>query len=166
MIKTALIAVWACAVMFGASFEIGAFLKSRPQPAPVTDPAAFETRKTKEINVPMIRDGAVKGFVVLQLSYVVDLVEAKKLLVQPDAFVVDEAFRYIFDDDKIDFTHLDKIELEKMLRGLTYRVNTRTKSQVITDMGVLECNFLLNGEADLKEAKPEIKPTPQPAAPL
>ena len=38
-----------------------------------------ETRKTKEINMPIIRDGAVKGYVVTQLSYVVDVAVAKKL---------------------------------------------------------------------------------------
>ncbi len=146
MIKSALIAIWACAVMFGASIEIGAYLKTRAQTTPSAEAAASETRKTKEINVPIIRDGGVKGFVVLQLSYVVDLVEAKKLPVEPDPFVIDEAFRYIFDDDKIDFSHLDKIELDKMLRVLTFRVNTRTKSQVVTDMGIIECNFLVNSE--------------------
>ena len=30
------------------------------------------------------------------------------------------------------------------------RVNTRMKANVITDMGVLECNFLLNAEAKPK----------------
>ena len=161
MIKSALIAIWACAVMFGASVEVGAFLKTWAQATPAADSASSETRKTKEINVPIIRDGGVKGFVVLQLSYVVDLVEAKKLPVEPDPFVIDEAFRYIFDDDKIDFTHLDKIELDKMLRALTFRVNTRTKSQVITDMGVLECNFLLNAEAKV-ESKPKPEAPPKP----
>ena len=161
MIKSALIAIWACAVMFGASVEVGAFLKTRAQATPAADSASSETRKTKEINVPIIRDGGVKGFVVLQLSYVVDLVEAKKLPVEPDPFVVDEAFRYIFDDDKIDFTHLDKIELDKMLSALIFRVNTRTKSQVITDMGVIECNFLLNSEAK-NEGKPKPDAAPAP----
>ena len=160
MIKSALIAIWACAIMFGASLEVGALLKSRAQTTPTVDATAFQTRKTKEINIPIIREGSVKGFVVLELSYVVDLAEAKKLPVEPDPFVIDEAFRYIFDDDKIDFQHLDKIELDKMLRALTFRVNTRTKSQVITDMGVLECNFLLNAEAKV-ESKLESKPKPE-----
>jgi hypothetical protein len=159
MIKSALIAIWACAVMFGATIEVDAYLKSRARATPTAEAAASETRKTKEINVPIIRDGGVKGFVVLQLTYVVDLREAKKLPVEPDPFVVDEAFRYIFDDDKIDFTHLDKIELDKMLRALIFRVNTRTKSQVISDMGILECNFLLNAESD---GRP--KPKPEAAA--
>jgi len=148
-------------VMFGASVEVDAYLKSRARATPAEEAAASETRKTKEINVPIIRDGGVKGFVVLQLSYVVDLREAKKLPVEPDPFVVDEAFRYIFDDDKIDFTHLDKIELDKMIRALIFRVNTRTKSQVISDMGVLECNFLLNAEAKLDgKSRPDIPSRP------
>ncbi len=104
-------------------------------------------RKTKEINIPVLRDGAVRGYVVLQLSYVVDLAVAKKLPVEPDPFIVDEAFRYIFDDDKIDFTRLERIELDKMLATLIERVNARTRSRVIQDMGVVECNFLLNAEA-------------------
>jgi len=161
MIKSALIAIWACAVVLVASLQVGAFLRSRAQATTeAAVAAASETRKTREINVPILRDGSVKGYVVLQLSYVVDLAEAKKLPVEPDPYVIDEAFRYIFDDDKIDFTHLDKIELDKMLRALTFRVNTRTKSQVITDMGVIECNFLLNAEANV-ESKVESKPKPE-----
>ncbi len=80
----------------------------------------------------------------------------RRLPVPPDAFVIDEAFRYIFDDEKIDFAHLDKIEVDKLTRILTFKVNTRMKAQVITDMGVQECNFLLNAEA---------KAETQPAAP-
>jgi hypothetical protein len=151
MIKSLGIAVWACAAMFGASYGANIFLKSRSAPPTVAQQAAgSETRKTKELNVPILRDGAVKGYVALQLSYVVDLAVAKTLPVQPDAFVIDESFRYIFDDDKIDFNHLDKIEIEKLAREITYKVNTRMKAQVITEMGVLECNFLLNAESKIE----------------
>ena len=85
-----------------------------------------------------------------QFSYVVDVGIANKLTTQPDPFVVDEAFRYIYDDDKIDFAHLDRIELDKMTRTLIVRINQRLKSDVITEMGVLECNFLLNAEGKPK----------------
>lgn len=150
MIKTLFIGVWACLITLAASYATTQYLHSRAdRPAPA-EAAASETRKTKEINIPIIRDGGVKGYVVTQLSYIVDVAVAKKLPVEPDAFVVDEAFRYIFDDDKIDFAHLDKLELDKMTRALTLRVNNRMKADVITDMGVLECNFLLNAEAKPK----------------
>ena len=150
MIKSLFIAVWACIVMIGASYGLTNYMKSRANaPSPV-ETTASETRKTKEINVPIIRDGGVKGYVVMQLSYIVDLAVAKKLPVEPDPFVVDEAFRYVFDDQQIDFAHLDKIELDKMIRAVTLRVNQRVKNDVITDMGVVECNFMLNAEAKPK----------------
>ena len=150
MIKSLFIAVWACIVMIGASYGLTNYMKSRANaPSPV-ETTASETRKTKEINVPIIRDGGVKGYVVMQLSYIVDLAVAKKLPVEPDPFVVDEAFRYVFDDQQIDFAHIDKIELDKMIRAVTLRVNQRVKNDVITDMGVVECNFMLNAEAKPK----------------
>ena len=149
MIKSLAIALLACAVMFGANYGVGQYLKAKSATPPSAESSAgSETRKTKELNIPILRAGAIKGYVVLQLNYVVDLTVAKTAPVPPDAFVVDEAFRYIFDDDKIDFAHLDQIEIEKLTRALTYKVNTRVRAQVITEMAVQECNFLLNAEVN------------------
>ena len=150
MIKSLFIAVWACIVMIGASYGLTNYMKSRANaPSPV-ETTASETRKTKEINVPIIRDGGVKGYVVVQLNYVVDLEAAKSLPAPPEAFVIDETFQYIYGDEKIDFAHLDKLDLGKMIRAVTLRVNQRVKNDVITDMGVVECNFMLNAEAKPK----------------
>jgi len=60
--------------------------------------------------------------------------------------VIDETFQYIYGDEKIDFAHLDKLDLGKMTEQLIQRVNTRLRANVITDMGVIECNFLVNSE--------------------
>ena len=150
MIKTLFIGVWVCVVMLGASFGLTSYLQSRAKSATPAAMVVSDTRKTKEINIPIIRDGAVKGYVVAEFSYVVDVGIANKLVTQPDPFVVDEAFRYIYDDDKIDFAHLDRIELEKMTRTLIVRINQRLKVDVITEMGVVECNFLVNAEGKPK----------------
>ena len=150
MIKTLFVAVWACLITLAASYGVNVYLQKRADnPAPAVAVVA-ESRKTKEINIPIVRDGGVKGYVVMELSYVVDVGVAQKLPVQPDPFVIDEAFKYIYDDDKIDFAHLDKLELEKMTRILVVRLNQRLKAEVITEMGVLECNFLLNAETKPK----------------
>lgn len=157
MIKSLGVALWACFVMFGASYGVGAWMKTRGAPAAaIEQTAGSESRKTKELNVPIIRDGAIKGYVVLQLNFVVDLAVAKALATPPDAFVVDEAFRYIFDDDRIDFAHLDKIEIEKLTRALTFKVNARLKAPVITEMAVQECNFLLNAEVSAPDNAPKV----------
>jgi hypothetical protein len=147
MIKTLFVAIWACLVMVGATF--GASYVMKMQSAKETaKPAetAFETRKSRELNIPIIRDGAVKGYVVVQLNYVVDLEAAKTLPAPPEAFVIDETFQYIYGDEKIDFAHLDRVDIGKMTESLIQKVNTRLRSNVITDMGVVEFNFLVNSE--------------------
>ena len=147
MIKSLAMAAWCCAVLVGASFGASYVMKMQAnKDAPKAESAAFETRKSRELNVPIIRDGAVRGYVVVQLNYVVDLEAAKKLPAPPEPFVVDETFQYIYSDDKLDFAHLDKLDLGKMTETLIQRVNTRLRANVITDMGIVECNFLVNNE--------------------
>src|SRR4029077_12256649 len=78
-------------------------LREARSTAPVA--RATEARKTHEINVPRIKDGAVKGYAVMLLNYTVDLNALKTAAMAPDSILVDEAFRYVYDDDTIDFDH-------------------------------------------------------------
>jgi hypothetical protein len=147
MIKTLFVAIWACLILIGASFGASYIVKLKAGADKAKpEAAAFETRKSREVSVPIIRDGGVKGYVVVQLNYVVDLEAAKSLPAPPEAFVVDETFQFVYGDEKIDFSHLDKLDLGKMTETLIQRVNTRLRSNVITDMGIIECNFLVNSE--------------------
>jgi hypothetical protein len=147
MIKTLLVALWTVAALVGGSYGASYVMKMQAAKANAKpEDKAFETRKTRELNVPIIRDGAVKGYVVVELNYVVDLEAAKKLQVPPEPFVVDETFQYLYGDDKIDFNHLDRVDIGKMTETLIQRINTRLRANVITDMGVVEFNFLVNNE--------------------
>ena len=146
MIKMILVAIWCSAMVAAGGFGAEYVMKMKAAKENAKPEIALETRKTRELNVPIIRDGAVKGYVVVQLNYVVDLEAAKKLPAAPDPFVIDETFQYIYGDEKIDFAHLDKLDLGKMTEQLIQRVNTRLRANVITDMGVIECNFLVNSE--------------------
>jgi hypothetical protein len=147
MIKTLLVGVWACLIALAANYEASSLMLAHANRPPQSASSAFEPRKSKEINVPIIRAGAVEGYVVAQFSYVVDLAVVKTLPVPPEAIFVDEAFRYIYNDEKIDFTHMDKLELNKLTSTLMQKVNARMKADVITDVGVIECAYLLNAEA-------------------
>ena len=146
MIKTLFVAMWTTAVLAGASFGATYVMKLPSTKAAKAEDQAFETRKSRELNVPIIRDGGVKGYVVVQLNYVVDLAVAKKLPAPPEPFVIDETFQYIYGDDKIDFRHLDHVDIGAMTEALIQRVNTRMRANVITDMGVAEFYFLVNSD--------------------
>jgi hypothetical protein len=146
VIKMLLVAVWCSAMVAAGGYAADYVTKLKAAKEAAKTELTLETRKTRELSVPIIRDGAVKGYVVVQLNYVVDVEVAKKLPAPPDPFVIDETFQYIYGDDKIDFAHLDKLDLGKMTEELVRRVNTRLRTNVITDMGIIECNFLVNSE--------------------
>jgi hypothetical protein len=46
---------------------------------------ATEARKTHEINVPRIKDGAIKGYAVMLLSHTVDLSSLRTAAMGPDS---------------------------------------------------------------------------------
>jgi hypothetical protein len=100
-----------------------------------------EARKTREINVPRIADGVIKGYAVMLLSYTLDVGAMKKAAMAPDSILVDEAFRYVYNDDSIDFDHLDRFDLAKMSKALIRSVNARIKGDVLVDVGVDEFTF-------------------------
>ena len=147
MIRIILVGFWACLTTLAAGYAMSHLREAATKPAVAVAEPTREARKTKEINVPKIRDGTVKGYVVAQLSYVVDTAAIKKSPVPPDAFVVDEAFRYLYDDSTIDFDHLDAFDLNKMTKTLIKNVNARLNAEIVVDMGIQEFTFLSSAQA-------------------
>ena len=73
MIKAVLIGVAAAAAAIAAEVGTDKVLAMREAHSAMAAGRATEARKTHEINVPRIKDGAVKGYAVMLLSYTVDL---------------------------------------------------------------------------------------------
>jgi len=146
MIRAILMALLVSAATVGAQIGTRQALTARESHAAATTAKSVETRKTHEINVPRIKNGAVKGYAVMLLSYAVDLDALKKAEMAPDSILVDEAFRYVYGDDTIDFDHLDRFDFAKMSRALVRSVNTRVKGEVVVDIGVQEFTYAPIGE--------------------
>ena len=147
MIRIIMIGFWACLTTLAAGYATTHFRAMATHPAVAEATVPKELKKTKEFNVPKIRDGVVKGYVVAQLSYVVDNAAAAKAPLPPDAFIVDEAFRYVYDDPSIDFDHLETFDLTKLTKTLIKNVNARLGADVITDIGIQEFTFLTVAQA-------------------
>jgi hypothetical protein len=146
MIKLILVGAWACLATLASSYATIYFRATLTKSAVEQSAATTEARKTKEINIPKIRNGALKGYVVTQFVYTVNGAAEKKLPFPPEAFVVDEAFRCIFNDDSIDLENLKKYDLEKFADTVIKNVNARLKSDVIQDLAIQEFTFLTAAE--------------------
>ena len=140
MIKAVFMALMAVAAVIAGEMGADKVLAMR-QTRSATVARATEARKTHEINVPRIKDGAVKGYAVMTLSYTVDLKALRTAAMAPDSILVDEAFRYVYNDDTIDFDHLDRFDLAKMSKAIAAAVNERVRSDVVVDVGVQEFTY-------------------------
>jgi hypothetical protein len=141
MIKAALVGMITIAAVIAGEMAADKVLAMRQVHATAAATKATEARKTHEINVPRIKDGAIKGYAVMLLSYTVDLNALKTAAMAPDSILVDEAFRYVYNDDTIDFDHLDRFDFVKMSKALVAAINTRVKSDVVVDVGVQEFTY-------------------------
>jgi hypothetical protein len=141
MIKAVLIGLAASVAAIAAEVGTDKVIAMRDARSASAAGRATEARKTHEINVPRIKDGAVKGYAVMLLSYTVDLGALKAAAMTPDSILVDEAFRYVYNDDTIDFDHLDRFDLAKMSKALVQAVNARVKAEVVVDVGVQEFTY-------------------------
>ena len=142
MIRLIFMGVWAILITVGSGYAFHHFRRIHQNSGDAAADAVLEVRKTKEINIPKIRNGAIQGYAVAQLSYVVDFAVEKKSGLPADVFVADEAFRLVYNDESIDFTRLEKVDLNALARSLVKNVNARLRTEVIRDIAFQEFTFL------------------------
>ncbi len=142
--KTFVVGLWVLIVALGTSYAV-ASLDSAPKTAGEARPV-LQLEKTRVINVPMIAGGAVRGFIVAQFGYTVEAAKAKALPVSPDAFLLDEAFRAIYTDDKLDFLHLDKYDINGFTGRLVAATNKRLGAEIVHDVLIQDFTFISKEE--------------------
>jgi hypothetical protein len=147
MIKLILSAVWICIITLVSSYTAASW-KSRGTIAATGDEGltGLNYTKTEPINVPIIVDGGVKGYVVAQFVYTADASSLKQLSVPPDAFILDAAFRTIYDDDRIDFDHLERFDLASLTTKLKEDANKRFGIELLQDVLVEQFTFVTKEE--------------------
>jgi hypothetical protein len=134
MIRLIVSCGWICvvtvvAVYVAGSVRLGDAVDAHPHEA--VEP--LEHKKTEPINVPMIANGKIEGYVVAQFVYLADAHSLKQLPVPPDVFVADEAFRTLY-STSLDFRHLDKYDLGALAETLVAKVNQRLGADIVKEV--------------------------------
>lgn len=138
--------LWICAVTIAScyaavTFGDGFFAKK-------TEPylEGLQYQKLAPINIPMVAEGKVQGYVIAVLVFTADAKLMHTLPVAPNAFVVDEAFRQIYGDAGIDFRKLTRYDINGRLAQIRAKVNERLGADVVKDVLVDELNFVAKRE--------------------
>ena len=110
--------------------------------AAAATPVALQSQKTRVINVPVVIDGALRGFVAAQFVFTEDANLLKTLQVPPDVYLLDEAFRAIYSDGSLDPRHVEKYDLQKLTARLVKNTNDRLGAPVIKDVLIENFSYI------------------------
>lgn len=113
--------------------------------APAADVAVKNTlqiRKAGGLNVPVLRSGSLQGYIVAQLAYTVDPGVADLPAAAIDGLLLDEAFRTLYTDEKLNVGKLEQYDLNGLTRQLQARVRSRVNSDAFKDVLIQEFSFV------------------------
>lgn len=158
MIKVAAIGVWICAVAFGSLYfttqQKAAALAS---PGKATYFDGLDYVKTDPLNIPVMVDGKVKGYVISQLVYVIDARVRAELKVPAALFINDEMFR-IFYGAYSSTREVETVKFDTLRKKIIDAVNHRIGKPVIHDILVSQFSYLTADEVrnlGLKDIVPQ-----------
>jgi hypothetical protein len=138
--------IWIIVVTSASAYVSSAWRSKDTQSGtPVNKAGDLVRKKTMPLNVPMIANGIVEGYIVAQFIYLADTQSLKELSVPPDDFINDEAFRALY-SGQVDFNHLQKYDLQSLTKALAEKINQRLGREIIKDVLVEEFTYVPKGD--------------------
>lgn len=151
MIKIILAGIWACLVTMGASYAAVYWQAGSTTAQHEPDKGhghgdghggGLETVRTRMVSVPVIRSGAIQGYVLAQFSFTAQGKALKQLPMKADVVVLDEAFKAIYSDDAFDFRNMKQHDLSGLAKRIVESSNKRFAAQIIEDVFFQEFSYV------------------------
>jgi flagellar basal body-associated protein FliL len=147
VIKTLIIGLWVCGVALGSSyFFVRMQNNASAHVASAEEAAVVEFIKTDMVSVPVIKSGKVQGYFVTQLSFAVSKVETAKLAFEPTPYLVDTAYRTLYENAELDFSNIVPQDLAQLAKKIVDAANAKLGAAVVTDVLLNEVNYVPRDE--------------------
>jgi hypothetical protein len=146
--------IWVCAVTSASVYFVSWNAGGAAAPSEEAYLQGIDYVKTRAITVPRISDGKIQGYVIARFVFTVDAQALRQLAVPPEVFVVDEAFRAIYGDEKLDFEDLEKVDLSNLTRLITERVNERVQPGLVQETLVEQFDYVPYGSTTISSVVP------------
>jgi hypothetical protein len=102
----------------------------------------FENIRIRQLSVPILKDGAVTGYVMVQLAANISPARAKALPMKIEDILVDEAFRVIHALTSDETARASKFDLDGMTAGIVERANKSARQPVVQSVLVQDIAFI------------------------
>ena len=92
--------------------------------------------------VPVIQNGLMEGYVVTEWVFTIDAKTKAALVVPPEVFIREDAFRSIYGELVVDFDNLDRVDLVALAETIRTNVNKRLGRDAISSALVQKLDFI------------------------
>jgi hypothetical protein len=142
--KLLAIGLWAAGVTSAAAFLSADFFRHAEQQAESAAPAykGVEQLKTEMTSVPMVRGGVIEGYVVIQLSFAADIATLEQLKLEPQPFLVDAAFRTIYENQETNFARMKSADLDRLTEKIAAEANRRIGANLVKQVLIQQLNYV------------------------
>lgn len=142
MLKLVATGMWIILVTAGATFA-SVYLNAAAREGEGTRPDAGMEELTSEMtSIPVMRNGDITGYLILQLSFAADRSTMEETELDPLPFMKDAAFRVIITSSDIDFRRLKKADLDRLTADIAGEANTRIGAELVRSVLFQQFNFV------------------------
>ena len=142
MIRLVAVGLWMCLATLASSYGAVYYMTHQmPGAEPDTRLGGLDYERLRPINVPILENGALQGYVVAQLVFTADGDSLGNSAIPPHPFIVDETFRLLYADKSLNFRRLERYDLDWLKQRVRETVNARLGNDLIQDILVEEFNY-------------------------
>ncbi len=154
MIKLILTGVWICVLTLGSVyFSMQMAAAPRVDDEAAARAAAMELVKGGQATIPVISDGAVKGYFLTRLSYTANKDLAAKQVLPINEALTDELYSLLVGERLIDVSKLDRFDVDAFKARVKDGLNKRFGDEVIDEVLVEQIDYIAKVEVGVKPTR-------------
>ncbi len=142
MIKLLAVGIWVSMVTVGAIFGVLQLQKHSGTGETAASEKKLEELRTKAINVPIIGGGVIQGYMVAQFVLTVDKNVLVQVPINPEVYVLDEAFKTIYAGEQVNFQNMKKQDLPLLAKRIGENVNKRLGVEMVQDVLIDQLSYI------------------------
>ena len=142
MIKNVMAGFWVCAVTLASCYAAVTWAVGKPPTEEKGNYEGLQYKKLPAMNIPIVAEGAVRGYVVANLVFTADAKTLREISVPPEAFIQDEVFRHVYADETLDFKRLSRYNVNGMIASVREKINKRLGAEIVKEILVENFNFV------------------------
>lgn len=142
MLKLILTGLWVCIVTLGAVWFSISRATAPVEHADATPKVETELLKGEAITIPMIADGAVKGYFLGRVSFIVDKARIKETKLPMTELMTDELFTLLVGSPVVDLKRPEGFDLAAFKAKIKEDLNARFGAETVSEVLVEQLDYL------------------------